>query len=101
MKTAENASLKEILGERLSFQNLEALEKWLRERVVERGKREIVKNPSKAFEDSVVVITERKEPKGVFINLKDASKLPPEIQAFLFMALNALGCKYVVEKGSK
>ena len=90
-------SLKELLGgKRLSFQNLEELEKWMKENVVEKGKREIVKNPSKAFKESVIVVTDRKKPEGVFINLKDANKLPPEIQAFLFMTLNALGCKYLL-----
>jgi hypothetical protein len=97
MKTLERREipLKELLGgKRLSFQNLEELERWIKENVVEKGKREIVKNPSQAFRESVIVITDRRKPEGVFINLKDASKLPPEIQAFLFMVLNALGCKY-------
>jgi len=46
MKVLEKkeSSLKEPLKEgRLSFQNLERLEKWLKENVVRKGKREIVK----------------------------------------------------------
>jgi len=90
-------TLKQLLEtERLSFKDLETLEKWLKENTVEKGKREIVKNPSKAFEESVIVVTDRRQPKGVFINLKDANKLPPEVQAFLFMALNVLKCKYLL-----
>jgi hypothetical protein len=99
METVEKrkTSLKELLGNRrLSFKNMDELEKWMRENVVEKGKREIVKNPSKAFKESVIIVTDRKKPEGVFINLKNANKLPPEIQAFLFMALNAVGCKYLL-----
>jgi len=89
-------SLKEIVEqERFSFENLEELWKWLEENVVEKGKREIVRSPSNAFKEGIIVVTDRNKPKGVFINLKEAKKLPPEIQAFLFMTLNVAGCKYL------
>ncbi|SMP12559.1 hypothetical protein SAMN06265339_1057 [Desulfurobacterium pacificum] len=93
----KETSIKELLkSERLSFQNLKELEEWLKNNVVVKGKREIVKNPSKAFKENVVVVTDRKEPTGVYISLKAANKLPPELQAFLFMTLNVIGCKYLL-----
>jgi len=88
-------ALQELVEQkRLSFRNLEELWEWMEKNVVEKGKREIIRNPSVAFEEKVIVVTDRNKPKGVFISLKDAKKLPPEIQAFLFMALNIAGCKY-------
>jgi hypothetical protein len=86
---------KSLNSKRLSFESIEELKNWIKENVVEKEKRDIINDPSNAFNEDVIVITDKNKPEGVFINLKNAKVLPPEIQAFLFITLNALGCKYL------
>jgi hypothetical protein len=72
---------------------------WLLSEVAIKNKRELVKNVAKAFDEGIIVVMERRKPKGVFINLdrNKARKLPPEVRAFLSTVLNTAGCKLMRE----
>jgi predicted Ser/Thr protein kinase len=71
------------------------LMEWLEDTVAIKNKREIVREVAKAFEDNIILVTERKKPLGVFIkfNEENKEKLPPEVRFFLSAVLNAAGCK--------
>ena len=75
--------------------NESRLESWLEEVIAIKGKREIVSGLSKAFNEPVVLLMDRKKPLGVFIKLDKESlkELPEEVRLFLSKALNAAGCK--------
>ena len=75
-------ALKKISEERLTFKNMEELEKWIKENVVEKGKREIAKNPSKAFQESTIVVTDRKKPEEHSIVVKTVN-VPAFPQVYL------------------
>ncbi len=85
--------LVEKASKRQSFENLDRLLEWVLNETVVKGKREIVRNPKEAFEDRIVLVMDRKTPKGVFISFDAAAELPAELRAFLSMVLNAGGCK--------
>jgi hypothetical protein len=92
MKTAGGSKVVVREGNRA-----EGLMEWLLSEVAIKNKRELVKNVAKAFDEGVIVVMERKKPKGVFINL-DKNKvrnLPPEVRAFLSTVLNVAGCKLI------
>ena len=77
----------------------EGLMEWLLSEVAIKNKRELVKNVAKAFDEGVIVVMERKKPKGIFINLdrNKVKNLPPEVRTFLSTVLNAAGCKLMME----
>ncbi len=99
-KEEKKLSLKEILlkNKPLSFEKIDELYEWIMENTIEMEKKEIAENPSEAFKEGLIVITDGNKPEGLFINFEIAKKLPPEIQAFLFVVINATGCKYLNDK---
>jgi len=97
-------------GEKLKEELLEGLEEvvrvrnspqelyqFIKERVSEAGKRDVARKPSEVFSRDMVVITDRGKVEGFFVNLKTVKYLPPEVQAFFFAMMDALGCKFLTK----
>ncbi len=71
---------------------------WLEDVVAIKNKREIVRGIADAFNEKVILITERQKPLGVFIKFDESNKnLPDDVRLFLSAVLNAAGCKILKE----
>jgi len=91
----------ELLGDLLKVAKVrsspEEMYEFIKRRVVEAGKRDIVRKPSEVFSKDLVVVTDRNKVSGFYVNLKTVKFLPPEVQVFFFLMMDALGCRYVAK----
>ena len=91
----------ELLGDLLKVAKVrnspEEMYEFIKEKVVEAGKREIVRKGSEVFSKDLVVVTDRNKVSGFYVNLKTVKFLPPEVQAFFFLMMDALGCRYIAK----
>lgn len=91
----------ELLGDLLKVAKVrnspEEMYEFIKEKVVEAGKRDIVRKGSEVFSRDLVVVTDRNKVSGFYVNLKTVKFLPPEVQAFFFLMMDALGCKYIAK----
>jgi hypothetical protein len=89
----------ELLGDLLKVARVrnspEEMYEFIKERVVEAGKRDIVRKGSEVFSKDLVVVTDRNKVSGFYVNLETVKFLPPEVQAFFFLMMDALGCEYL------
>lgn len=69
--------------------------KFIKEKVASAGKRDITRKASEVLNKDLVVVTDRNKVEGFYVNLKAVKFLPPEVQAFFFQMMDALGCKYL------
>lgn len=75
----------------------EEMYEFIKEKVVAAGKRDIVRKGSEVFSKDLVVVTDRNKVSGFYVNLKTVKFLPPEVQAFFFLMMDALGCRYIAK----
>ena len=91
----------ELLGDLLKVAEVrnspEEMYRFIKERVIEAGKRDIVRKSSEVLKNDFVVVTDRNRVNGFYVNLNAVKFLPPEVQSFFFMMMDALGCKYIVK----
>ena len=69
------------------------LTEWLKENIVVKSKREIVRNPKETLSHPIVVITHNGAPDGVYISFNAPAEIPSEVKLFLLGVLNAATCK--------
>jgi hypothetical protein len=81
-----------------SREDLLRIMEWLEDVIAIKNKREIVRGIADAFNEEVILITERQKPLGVFIKFDESNKnLPDDVRVFLSAVLNAAGCKILKE----
>ena len=91
----------ELLGDLLKVAKVrnspEEMYEFIKEKVVAAGKRDIVRKGSEVFSKDLVVVKDRNKVSGFYVNLKTVKFLPPEVQAFFFLMMDALGCRYIAK----
>jgi len=80
----------------IPIEDFSRLVSWLEQAIGIKSKHEIVRNPSTVFEKSIVVITDRGVPSGVFLSFDAPAELPKEVKLFLLALMNAGSCKKIV-----